>query len=247
MSFLRKTAKAVRSMGTPLSRHALGHSVAPAWEHFALLSGLEALETVVDVGANVGQFALVTRLSHPAATLHCFEPMKDAAEVLASVFSAQPKVHIHTCALGSKAGAAPLHVTAKADSSSLLEPTEQATVFPGTHMIGVEEVPVARLSDVLSPADITGPALLKLDVQGFEHEVLKGAGDLLARFDWIYCEASFQELYADQARAHQVIAWLAANRFDLAGVETDRLTRRNGRSVQADFLFSNRECATHAL
>lgn len=114
----------------------------------------------------------------------------------------------------------------------------QAELFPGTHQIGTETIRIARLSDILSPDDITGSALLKIDVQGFEGEVLRGCEDMLDRFEWIYCEASFRELYAGQPLAHEIVAWLARRGFVMTGVETHPTMIFDGRAVQADFLFS---------
>ena len=240
MSLRRKLSKAARALRHPLARRALRHGVAPAWEHAGLLAGLGPLVTVVDAGANVGQFALLTRIVQPGARIHSFEPMRAAADIWERVMAGEADVRLHRCALGARAGQAELHVTARADSSSLLAPAAQAEVFPGTHEIGTETIRVARLADEIAPGDLEGPALLKIDVQGYEGEVLGGCEDMLDRFEWIYCEASFRELYAGQPLAHEIVARLAARGFDLAGVETDPLMVRDGRAVQADFLFSRR-------
>jgi len=80
------------------------------------------------------------------------------------------------------------------------------------------------------------PALLKLDVQGFELEALKGCEDLLHCFAWVYAECSFVELYEGQALADGVIAWLRERGCVLSGVYNMTYDKQ-GRAVQADFLF----------
>lgn len=237
MSLARKLGKAARSLGHPLARRALRHGVAPSWEHAALLAGLGRPGSVVDVGANAGQFALLTRIVQPQAAIHSFEPMREVAATWEAVMAGEDRARLHRCALGRAAGEAQIHVSARADSSSLLAPARQAELFPGTHAVGREAVRVARLSDEIAPDALRGPALLKIDVQGYEGAVLEGCADMLDRFEWIYCEASFEELYAGQPLAHEIVAWLAARGFALTGVQTDAALSRAGRAVQADFLF----------
>jgi len=85
--------------------------------------------------------------------------------------------------------------------------------------------------------DIQPPAFLKLDVQGFELEALRGCEDLLDRFACVYAECSFVEMYAGQALADEVIAWLRDRGFRLRGVH-NMVYDRGGRAIQADFLFT---------
>lgn len=75
-----------------------------------------------------------------------------------------------------------------------------------------------------------------MDVQGFELPALAGCEGLLDRFAWIYVECWFMELYAGQALADAVIAWLRDRGLRLAGVY-NMSDDSDGRAVQADFLF----------
>lgn len=78
--------------------------------------------------------------------------------------------------------------------------------------------------------------MLKLDVQGFELEALRGCESLLHCFPFVYAECSFMELYEGQALAHEVIAWLRERGFVLKGVYHMGYDGR-GQAVQGDFLF----------
>jgi hypothetical protein len=109
-------------------------------------------------------------------------------------------------------------------------------LFPGTAEAGTTTIRVLRLADALPAAEIVAPALLKLDVQGFELQALAGCEDVLERFDWVYVECSFQELYVGQSFAGEVIASLRERGLRLAGVYHMAYDER-GRAVQADFLF----------
>lgn len=233
----RQIGKALRSLRHPLSRTALRHGVAPSFEHFEILQGLKNIECFVDVGANVGQFSLLCKIIYPNASIHAFEPLNEAAKIFQNVLGKQTNIHLHRHAIGSKAANQLINVTARSDSSSLLAPDAQTKVFPGTHAVSQQAVSVLPLQDILRDEDIPSPALLKIDVQGYEGEVLKGSESLLQSFEWIYCEASFIELYSGQPLAHEIIAWLAARQFRLVSVNCDGSILKEGRIVQADFLF----------
>lgn len=91
--------------------------------------------------------------------------------------------------------------------------------------------------------DFDGPSLLKTDVRGSERAALEGCDELLVRFDWIYSEGSFVQLYEGQALADAVNSWLRERRLALAGVY-NMSCGNSGRAVQADVLF--RRVRSHA-
>ena len=130
-----------------------------------------------------------------------------------------------------------IHVSREDDSSSLLPITSlQNILFPGTDEKEVRTIQVKRLDAVLVPMDIEKPALLKLDVQGFEKQALEGCKSLLLMFSYIYVECSFVELYVGQARAHEVISFLHDFGFVLSGVYNLSYDKK-GSAIQGDFLF----------
>ena len=136
-----------------------------------------------------------------------------------------------------------MHLSARADSSSLLPLGEaQAALFPGTGEAGTTSVEVAPLSDFLEPKALVAPALLKIDVQGFELEALRGCGDLLGRFEWIYVECSYLELYEGQPLADEVLAHLEHAGFAQQG-RFNLVEGPDGGEVQADFLLRRRPAA----
>jgi len=213
------------------------HRVAAGVEHARVLRNLRPVNTVVDIGANRGQFALVSRHYFPEAMIMSFEPLPVPAAVYRSVFERDSHTKLEEAAVGPRPGEAEIHLSERDDSSSLLPITEcQEALFPGTAEARTMKIRVVRLADVLPSHEISSPALLKLDVQGFELRVLEGSEDLLPQFDWVYVECSFVELYAGQAFADEVIAWLRERGFRLTGVFNMSYDRA-GRAIQADFLF----------
>ncbi len=212
--------------------------VAAGVEHDRILRGLNC-RIVVDVGANRGQFALLVLALYPDVQIFSFEPLSGPARVFSKVFAGNNHVRLYQVALGAEESCASMHVSAHDDSSSLLRIGEiQNKIFPGTYEVGTEPVQVRRLDKILNPATIIPPALLKIDVQGYEIEALRGCESLLCFFAWVYCECSFIPLYDGQALADDVIAWLRERGFKLTGVYNMAYDAR-GKAVQADFLFVN--------
>lgn len=204
-------------------------------EHRAVLR--RKLATVVDIGANRGQFSLAVRQWAPGAVVFAFEPLPGPAAIFGSVFKSDSKILLHKAAIGLKAGKATIHVSASDDSSSLLPISQtQEALFPGTGEGRTKTIRVGRLADFIASEDIAAPAMLKLDVQGYELEALRGCEDMLGRFSQVYVECSFVELYSGQALADEVITWLRERGFLLSGVYNMSYSP-NGSAIQGDFLF----------
>lgn len=234
---MRKIEKLLRVMARGRYRRAfLQHGVAAGVEHEPLLKQISC-RTVVDIGANRGQFALVAGEIFPDAQIFSFEPLTQPAETFQRVFAGRP-VKLFPVAVGPTRGRELIHLSARDDSSSLLPITPaQSALFPGTEEVATVTVDVSPLADQLCQEQIIAPALLKIDVQGFELSVLKGCEELLPYFRFAYIECSFVELYEGQAMASEVIAWMATNGFALRGAYNSSFDLV-GRAIQADFFFS---------
>lgn len=178
MGIIRKMGKALQSLQDPMFRRALFHGVSPSHEHREMLANLGQLRTIVDVGANVGQFALLALRVQPDAFIHSFEPLNDAAQKFQKVITGNQRVKLHRCALEGEESILPIHVTSNAVSSSMLSPNLREEFFPGTHEVNTEEVPVRPLQMSLPSEEINSPALLKIDIQGFEVRILKESRDV---------------------------------------------------------------------
>lgn len=233
--FVARVFKLSRLMGQAGYRRGLRFGVAAAIEHAELIA-LLPIGTLVDVGANVGQFSLLVEAHHPQALIHAFEPLQEAAKVFTRLFGGRSKVTLHRFAAGAAASKMEINVSGHADSSSLLPISRaQAASWPGTEAVGTRQVQVRRVDDVLNQ-DLPGPLLIKLDVQGYELEALKGMPSLLAKADYVYVEVSFAPLYDGQPLAAEVIAWLTQRGFEVGGVQhIGRIA--SGAPIQADILF----------
>lgn len=228
------------------SKALLQHQVAASVEHTRILSDLQKYDflSIVDIGANRGQFALVARSYFPRAEIYSFEPLKEPAEIFRKMFISDPMVILHEIAIGTNEENTTIHVSRADDSSSLLPISPlQSTLFPGTEEKETRNVQVKNLNAVLSVQDIKQPALLKVDVQGFEKEVLEGCSSLLSSFSHIYVECSFVELYIGQSLAYEVIAFLSKAGFVLVGIYNLEYDKK-GHAIQGDFLFEKKSCVS---
>ena len=222
-------------LNTVLRQAFFRHLVMGGVEHRAVLS--RKFSTVVDIGANRGQFALAARAISGAKVIS-FEPLPEIASIYRKVLGDDPLAKLHVAAIGEKPERKLIHLSARDDSSSLLEIGDaQSAYFPGTHEVGTQEVAVAPLDAFVSKDEIVRPAMLKLDVQGFEMQALAGCESLIENFDVVYCECSFIELYKEQKLAEGVILYLGKLGFGLSGTYNAAYDR-TGNCIQADLLFS---------
>lgn len=221
-----------------LTRALIRHRVFAGAEHRGVLA--RDLATVIDIGANRGQFALAVREWAPKARVISFEPLPGPAAIFRVVFSGDGEVVLHEAAIGLRSERLTMHISRRDDSSSLLPISDlQTAMFPGTAAIATIEVRVAPLERFVKADDLVAPVMLKLDVQGFEQEALIGCESLLSRFDLVYCECSFVELYFGQKLAWEIIDWLSIRGFGLVGV-FNLAYDQSGQAVQADLLFTRK-------
>lgn len=198
------------------------------------------IDGIIDVGANRGQFTLACRLSQPRIPIVAFEPIPDEARTFRKVHGKCPQVTFIESALGEAVGSATLHLSKSADSSSLLPIGQRQTeYFRDTAEIGTIQVPVQRLDDLSKHWIGRNSQLLKLDVQGFELNVLRGAVKTLETCRYVYAECSEVELYEGQALRKEVSAFLLSNGFAEKGFFN--ADYKNSQLIQADYLFEKQK------
>ena len=140
-------------------------------------------------------------------------------------------------AVGAEGGEAALNVASNQDSSSLLALSGiHRAAYPETSQQGEVRVTVRRLDEVLDGDCLPRPSLLKVDVQGFELQVLRGAEGLLGAFENVYVECGFTELYAGQPNVAEVVCFFRDRGLSPSGVFSPEYDGA-GRCLQADILF----------
>lgn len=197
--------------------------------------------TILDVGANTGQFARQMLGVFPAATIVSFEPLPTAfAELQRQAAQHTPRWQAVNVALGDSTGHAEMffHVDHSA-SSSLLPGTE--ALAPLVSHVDRVRVPLTTLDRWMAdsrPA-IAGEMLLKLDVQGFEDRVVRGAQETLPRCSAIIVEVNNERFYDGQTGFADIFDLLREH-FDFVGV-LEQVFAENGRVRWFDAVFMRRE------
>ena len=198
-----------------------------------------AIDAVVDVGANEGLFAKRLRDEGFTGRIVSFEPLSSAFVLLALASAPDPKWECLRLALGATTGEATLNVAGNLASSSFLPMDRELTeAEPRLAYVGREECSLSTL-DILAP-DLFQPEerlYLKLDVQGFELEVLRGAEATLEHVVVLDVELSQTQLYEGAPLMDEVVAYLAERDYVLLGTEPAYVHPRTGETVQLNGLF----------
>lgn len=236
---MRRVIKLLTILTRPEYIVPLIKGIVPGIEHERFLRNIDC-KYLVDIGANRGQFTIVAKKIFPEIKVHAFEPLAEPGDIFSSFFGDDSSIELHRIAIGPKNQVATIHISAKDHSSSLLPiGDKQVDLFPYTYEVDQCEVPIRSLEDVLDREEIKENALIKIDVQGYELEVLKGCESLLGSFEHVYVECSFVELYHGQAFAQDIISYLETRRFGLCGFYNVYYSKE-GETIQADLYFSKK-------
>lgn len=196
------------------------------------------IRTVLDVGANTGQFALCAHEIFPSATIHSFEPLPDCHQALLRHATAIPVIKAWNLALGDQAGTVSFERNEYTPSSSALPmTTAHKTEFPFTRQATSVEVKVERLDDLAQHLELADDLLVKIDVQGYEDRVLRGGAATIRRARVVLVETSFAVLYEGQARHDDVYRTLVEWGFAYRGALDQLVSPRTGEVLSADSLF----------
>jgi FkbM family methyltransferase len=197
--------------------------------------------TVIDGGANVGQFSRAVTEIYPHAKIIAFEALPDVAETLRRNLSDRPLVRVIHSALGRSDGALEFFPNqySLASSALPLHPNQRSS-FPNVHQLDPIRVPMVCLDTVLADELLTPPVLLKLDLQGYELEALKGASQTLARTTHVLLETAFKPIYEGEPLFEELSDFMrtASFRFERP---IDFLADVRGEIVQMDALFTRTE------
>jgi FkbM family methyltransferase len=222
-----------------------------AWPKFSLSSYriLSALKRqgikpkmIIDVGANVGQFAVAASKLFPGVIVHAFEPNPDCIMTFQKNISSLPNVTVYPFALGDRLGEDVFNVNLYSHSSSILPLAENhRRAFPDAIQVDAIHVAVSTLDNEFKGACLMSPVLLKLDVQGYESRVLLGAGGVLKKIDYVILETSFKRMYEGEVLFMDIVRLMEEFSFSficplaiLRDPETEEI-------IQMDVLFQRHD------
>ena len=198
------------------------------------------IETVLDIGANVGQFGLDLRRHGFKGTIFSFEPIAEVALRLEGTAKRNPPWQVISLALGSKSELRQIHVARNSGlSSSFLEMLPaHLDAFPNSATASIQEVKVVTLDQITQDLGIDlDKTLIKIDVQGLESEVIAGGQSTISKVPLCYFEASILPLYRGEASILELL-----QEFSILGHKIIDLFRgvtdKSGNLLQVDILTS---------
>lgn len=200
-----------------------------------------APRTIIDVGANAGQFAVAAAKLLAPAKLYAFEPIPEVCELLKKNTAAIPQVEAAALALGEAEGRREFHLNSYSLSSSILSlARSHLEAFPDAREVATIDVQMSTLDIVFAGKELAPPVLLKLDVQGYEAKVIEGGKATLARTRWVVAETSLRPLYEGEPLFLDLVEMMAAAGFRFLRPVGWLSDPRSGEVLQLDALFERR-------
>jgi FkbM family methyltransferase len=180
------------------------------WEANRILLGCSP-DLILDVGANVGQFARGVRSSGYHGRILSLEPVDSERQHIEKASSHDANWRTLGVAAGVTPGVARINIAGNHGLSSSLLPMEQRhlAAFPESAYVSHQDVDVVRL-DGLDDVWLNNAQriFIKVDTQGFERQVLEGAAGVLSRVVGIRCEVSLAPLYAGEWTLSEALRWI---------------------------------------
>lgn len=223
MSFLRKKYRLVRFLAGRVPRHGFGQLTTGLRHRTLGYTAMElagslppSLEVIVDVGGHHGDVSDALDFLYHPRRLWVVEPNPQLTASLQARFVGRSHIRVIPQCLGEKEGKVAFNVHEFDAASSLYECAPghlEKFGFSGKRR--QVEVPMTTLARLVASGELSHIDLLKLDCQGAELSVLRGAGAYLPRISWIYCELAFDPIYADAPLFGEVHRFLVESGFAL--------------------------------
>lgn len=190
------------------------------------------LNTIIDVGANKGQFQKSANYFYPNAKIYSFEPIPELYNKLGK--NNYTRITNFNMALGNEVGIQEFNKNEYQHSSSFYEIDNNNFPSSKTTKINVE---INTLDNIAPKLDLIGTVLLKLDVQGFEMEALRGGKNTLKNhIDYIIIEIGLKKLYNNQPTYTELNKFLNEQNFELVTLLDFNLGIDKS-YIEADFLY----------
>lgn len=188
---------------------------------------------IIDIGANDGAFAGYLGRTFGCQRTIAIEPLPARREQLVA-----RGYEVHSVALSDHNGEAVFNVSATDAASSLLPMTDLCkSEYPQVAAVHQIHVPVRRLDDLIAPV---AEALIKIDAQGAELEILRGGSRVMSAARLVLVEMTFRPLYAGQALFNDVHRELDRLGFDLAGFRTQTASATSGEPLFGHAVYEAR-------
>ncbi|MCU1258743.1 MAG: hypothetical protein JWO80_1628 [Bryobacterales bacterium] len=196
------------------------------------------IRTVVDIGANEGQFAREVRTTLPTAMIYSFEPLPGPMAKMRVLMRGDSNFEAFQLALGDKNGWAEFEENSFSAASSLLPVAARSLeAWPETTERRKTTVQMQTLDSWGAGRRIERPYMVKLDVQGYENKVIEAGRNLIRGAEVVISEVSFVELYENQALFDVINTMMVGLGFRLQGMIGNGYERATGAILFADAIF----------
>ena len=198
------------------------------------------IDYILDVGANEGQFVKELRFYGYEGNIISFEPILDAHKRLLQNSLKDDKWEIYKpIALGNKNRESVINISKNSVSSSIFEmKKEHLENAPNSMYVSKQSINEIRLEEIFFDLDLKEKNLfLKIDTQGYEYEVLKGAEEILKYFKGIMVEVSLTNLYEGQKSWQEILGFIQSKGFNLWSIDRGFSNKKNGKTLQLDLCF----------
>ena len=197
------------------------------------------IDLVIDVGANVGQYGIQLREAGYQNRIISFEPLHGMFDKLTQTSVRYGNWEVFNYGVGAADQELVINISENFASSSFLNVTHLSTeAAKGSRFKDTARSKVVRLDSFL-PDHVKNHEniYLKIDVQGFETEVLKGIAAILSMIKVIQVEMSFVPLYEKGPLYDEIISWLTHRGFEIYTIIPGFRNPESGRMLQADGIF----------
>ncbi len=194
--------------------------------------------SVLDVGANVGQFGLDVRRYGFEGLIVSYEPVRETFESLSQTTKQHQPWKAFQLGLGAAESERTINISGNAGlSSSILEMGSlHLENFPGSATVAKQDILVSTIDKQLEVLGLRPEEImLKMDVQGFEAEVLQGASQSLSKIPLCYLEVSITPLYEGEVSFLPILIELSKYGHEVVDVFRG-IKARDGRLLQLDIL-----------
>ena len=197
-------------------------------------------KTVIDVGANIGQFSVAASKLFQLEAIYPIEPDPRVAKILGKNIGESISKNIVISAIGSEVGERLFNVNLDSQVSSMLPlGVDRIKGYPGASVAEKIIVPITTLDALFFEKFLPKPILLKIDVQGFEDQVIAGAKKFLTKVQWVLVEVSFATLYEGELDFDSITSLMEENGFRFVGPINFHVSPTTREIIEMDALFES--------
>lgn len=234
--FLKSIRTLIRGYGYDVIKY--NYRSNPLARRIKLMSHYK-IDLVFDVGANIGQYATHLRTLGYRGRVVSFEPLTSAYRLLVSLANKDPLWETVNIALGDQDGKTEINIANNSQSSSILDMLPSHTnSAPESAYVGKEEINIRKIDTIIDEYRRSDNKLyLKIDAQGYEKTVIKGAINSLDKITGIQLEVSLIPLYKGEALLADMIDYMSTQGYTLMSLEPGHGDPSTGQLLQVDCIF----------